>query len=41
MVASRERSFFGLGLDTLVGLNAKGAGALPQLMPSLLTGCRR
>ncbi len=37
VVASRS-GFFGLGLDTLVGLNAKGAGALPQLLPSFLTG---
>lgn len=26
-------SSFGLGLDTLLGLNAKGMGALPQLLP--------
>jgi hypothetical protein len=25
--------FFGLGLETLLGLNAKGAAALPQLLP--------
>ena len=31
-VASRS-GFFGLGLDTLLGLNAKGAGALAQLLP--------
>ena len=36
VVASRS-GFFGLGLDTLVGLNAKGAGALQQLLPSFLT----
>jgi hypothetical protein len=29
-------SFFGLGLDTLVGLNAKGAAALPQVFSSVL-----
>jgi hypothetical protein len=34
-VASRG-SFFGLGLDTLVGLNAKGAAALPALLPPVL-----
>ena len=35
VVASRG-GFFGLGLDTLVGLNAKGAAALPQLLPPIL-----
>lgn len=34
-VASRG-SFFGLGLDSLVGLNAKGAAALPALLPPIL-----
>jgi FecR-like protein/putative zinc finger protein len=34
-VASRG-SFFGLGLDSLVGLNAKGAAALPQVFSSVL-----
>ncbi len=34
-VASRG-GFFGLGLDTLVGLNAKGASALPALLPPIL-----
>jgi hypothetical protein len=32
VVASRS-GFFGLNLDTLLGLNAKGAAALPQLLP--------
>jgi hypothetical protein len=32
VVASRS-GFFGLDLNTLLGLNAKGAGALPQLLP--------
>jgi hypothetical protein len=31
-VASRS-GFLGLGIDTLLGLNAKGAGALGQLLP--------
>ncbi len=34
-VATRG-SFFGLGLDTLIGLNAKGAAALPQVFSSVL-----
>jgi hypothetical protein len=34
-VASRG-GFFGLGLDTLIGLNAKGAAALPSLLPPIL-----
>lgn len=34
-VASRG-SFFGLGLDSLIGLNAKGAAALPQVFSSVL-----
>jgi hypothetical protein len=34
-VASRG-SFFGLGLDTLIGLSSKGALALPQLLPPIL-----
>ena len=34
VVASRG-GFFGLGFDTLVGLNAKGAAALPQLLPPI------
>jgi hypothetical protein len=32
VVASRS-GFFGLNLQTLLGLNSKGAGALPQLLP--------
>jgi hypothetical protein len=32
LVASRS-GFFGLDLSTLVGLNAKGVGALPRLLP--------
>jgi hypothetical protein len=32
VVASRS-GFFGLSLDTLLGLNAKGAAALPELLP--------
>jgi hypothetical protein len=36
VVASRS-GFFGLGLDTLVGLNGKGGGmALPQLLGPLM-----
>ncbi|HWZ30109.1 MAG TPA: FecR domain-containing protein [Bryobacteraceae bacterium] len=35
MVASRS-GFFGLGLDTLVGLNTKGAGAFTQLLPPIV-----
>jgi hypothetical protein len=35
-VASRS-GFFGLGLDTLVGLNAKGVGALPELLPPIIS----
>ncbi|HTS76223.1 MAG TPA: FecR domain-containing protein, partial [Bryobacteraceae bacterium] len=35
VVASRG-GFFGLGLDTLLRLNAKGAAALPQLLPPIL-----
>jgi hypothetical protein len=35
LVASRS-GFFGFGLDTLVGLNAKGGGALRQLLPPVL-----
>jgi len=35
-VASRG-GFFGLGLDTLVGLNSKGVAALPQLLPPILS----
>jgi hypothetical protein len=36
IVAASRGSFFGLGLDTLVGLNAKGAAALPALLPPIL-----
>jgi hypothetical protein len=35
VVASRS-GFFGFGLDTLVGLNAKGAGAFTQLLPPII-----
>ena len=35
MVAS-STGFFGMGLDTLLGLNAKGAGAFGQLLPPIL-----
>jgi len=35
LVASRG-GFFGLDLSTLVGLNAKGVGAWPQLLPPIL-----
>ena len=35
MVASRS-GFFGLGLDTLLGLNTKGAGAFTQLLPPII-----
>ena len=35
VVASRS-GFFGLGLDTLVGLNAKGGQALTQLLPPII-----
>ncbi len=33
IVAASRSGFFGFGLDTLVGLNAKGEGALRQLLP--------
>jgi hypothetical protein len=36
VVASRS-GFFGLDLSTLIGLNAKGAEALPKLLPPLLS----
>jgi ferric-dicitrate binding protein FerR (iron transport regulator) len=32
VVATRSNGFFGLGLDSLVGLNGKGAGMFPQLL---------
>jgi hypothetical protein len=35
LVASRS-GFFGFGLDTLLGLNVKGAGAMTQLLPPVL-----
>ncbi len=35
LVASRS-GFFGFGLDTLLGLNVKGAGGFTQLMPPIL-----
>lgn len=37
IVAASRGSFFGLGLDTLLGLNSKGAAALNQLIPPMLT----
>jgi hypothetical protein len=36
VVASRS-GFFGLDLSTLVGLNAKGEGALPKLLPPMFS----
>jgi hypothetical protein len=36
VVATRSSGFFGLGLDTLVGLNGKGAGMFPQLLAPML-----
>jgi hypothetical protein len=35
--AASRSGFFGLGLDTLVGLNAKGAAGLTGLVPPLLS----
>lgn len=39
VVASRS-GFFGLDLSTLLGLNAKGAAAIPQLLPLSMVGRR-
>lgn len=36
IVAASRSGFFGLGLDSLLRLNAKGAAALPQLFPASL-----
>jgi FecR protein/Putative zinc-finger len=40
IVAASRGSFFGLGLDTLLGLNSKGASALPQLLPPILSNIK-